>query len=249
MILFTVCYTLSHGPLALAIVLWRNSLVFHSLDKVTSLFIHMYPPLTLFTIRWLLPIDLQREHYPAIVNIGSSLTTTTVVFYTIIFYLLWQLLYYAFIVYGRRDKVARGLRTTSYTWLLADSNGFVSRLMRKLGIGGAGEGINRYKVTFFFLLQFVYMLISILPVCWWYYRYMYVNVVFLCSIFAVSVYNGASFYIDVFSRRYIKSLELLHDCDDPEANDGHSASSCPIRRASRMSASDILHENINKKSS
>lgn len=56
-ILFTVCYTLSHGPLALAIVLWRNSLVFHSkslpieislsfsfslgLDKVTSLFIHM----------------------------------------------------------------------------------------------------------------------------------------------------------------------------------------------------------------
>ena len=57
-ILFTVCYTLSHGPLGLAIVLWRNSLVFHSewkcegqtsvdclpslgLDKVTSLFIHM----------------------------------------------------------------------------------------------------------------------------------------------------------------------------------------------------------------
>jgi hypothetical protein len=29
-ILFTVCYTLSHGPLAFAIVLWRNSLVFHS---------------------------------------------------------------------------------------------------------------------------------------------------------------------------------------------------------------------------
>jgi hypothetical protein len=29
-ILFTVCYTLSHGPLGFAIVLWRNSLVFHS---------------------------------------------------------------------------------------------------------------------------------------------------------------------------------------------------------------------------
>jgi hypothetical protein len=35
-ILFTVCYTLSHGPLALAIVLWRNSLVFHS-----KIFIHI----------------------------------------------------------------------------------------------------------------------------------------------------------------------------------------------------------------
>ena len=61
-ILFIVCYVLSHGPVALAIVLWKNSLVFHSecfaahtfrrcltllalvsgLDKVTSLFIHMY---------------------------------------------------------------------------------------------------------------------------------------------------------------------------------------------------------------
>lgn len=29
-ILFVVCYTLSHGPVGLAIVFWRNSLVFHS---------------------------------------------------------------------------------------------------------------------------------------------------------------------------------------------------------------------------
>lgn len=39
-ILFTVCYTLSHGPLALAIVLWRNSLVFHS--KSISMKISFY---------------------------------------------------------------------------------------------------------------------------------------------------------------------------------------------------------------
>ena len=58
-ILFSVTYTLCHGPLAFAIVLWKNSLVFHSMnsfircsnrglhlsllgfDKTTSLFIHM----------------------------------------------------------------------------------------------------------------------------------------------------------------------------------------------------------------
>lgn len=39
------------GPLASAIITWRNSLVFHSLDKVTSLFIHMYPPVVLTVIR------------------------------------------------------------------------------------------------------------------------------------------------------------------------------------------------------
>lgn len=58
----------------------------------------------------------------------------------------------------------------------------------------------------------------------------YANFVFLCLVFAVSVYNGASFYIgkidhrhscvssfelvaEVFSRQYIKSLELLQEDD------------------------------------
>ena len=127
--------------------------------------------MTLFTIRWLLPDHLQREQYPAIVDIGSSFPVGTAVFYTVIFYLVWQLLYYAFIVHGRREKVAGGQRATSYTWLLADKNGFVSRLIQRFGIGGANDEVNTYKIIFYFLLQFTYMLLSILPVCLWYYRY------------------------------------------------------------------------------
>ena len=40
------------GPLALAIPTWRNSLVFHSLDKITSVFIQALPALLLFCTRW-----------------------------------------------------------------------------------------------------------------------------------------------------------------------------------------------------
>ena len=36
-------YMLSHGPIAVAILAWQNSLVFHSLDKMTSFFIHIMP--------------------------------------------------------------------------------------------------------------------------------------------------------------------------------------------------------------
>ncbi|CAF3656618.1 unnamed protein product [Rotaria socialis] len=217
-ILFSVCYTLTHGPLALAIVLWKNSLVFHSFDKVTSIFIHMYPVLTMFTLRWLLPVDLQIKHYPAIPNIGSTLPMGSSIFYTIGFYLIWQILYCAFIIYGRRKNVASGLRVTSHTWLLADKKGFASQLIQKLGFGGPNDGINRYKIFVYFCLQFLYVLISILPVSLFYYQHMYVNVIFLCSMFTVSVYNGASFYIDVFSRQYIKSVELLHEWDTPDTN-------------------------------
>lgn len=50
--LFVACYCLSHGSLASAVITWRNSLVFHDLDKVTSLYIHMYAPFTFTVIRW-----------------------------------------------------------------------------------------------------------------------------------------------------------------------------------------------------
>jgi hypothetical protein len=34
-----------NGPLLMAVIAWSNSLVFHDIDKITSLWIHIYPPL------------------------------------------------------------------------------------------------------------------------------------------------------------------------------------------------------------
>jgi len=39
------CILSSQGPLLTAIVVWGNSLVFHDIDKLTSVFIHIYPPI------------------------------------------------------------------------------------------------------------------------------------------------------------------------------------------------------------
>lgn len=41
--LFVACYCLSHGSLAMAVPLWRNSLVFHDADKVCQFSPPMYP--------------------------------------------------------------------------------------------------------------------------------------------------------------------------------------------------------------
>ena len=50
--LYSACFSFSMGPLLSAIILWRNSLVPHSNDKMTSLFIHVSPPLAVWGIRW-----------------------------------------------------------------------------------------------------------------------------------------------------------------------------------------------------
>lgn len=52
--LFIACYCLSHGSLASAVITWRNSLVFHDQDKITSLFIHIYAPVAFTVIRYVL---------------------------------------------------------------------------------------------------------------------------------------------------------------------------------------------------
>merc|ERR1712107_743781 len=49
---FKANFALSHGPIAIAILAWQNSMVFHSLDKMTSFYIHIMPPLTCYTQRW-----------------------------------------------------------------------------------------------------------------------------------------------------------------------------------------------------
>ena len=45
---YTIHSSLSHGPIAIAILAWQNSMVFHSLDKMTSFYIHIMPPLTCY---------------------------------------------------------------------------------------------------------------------------------------------------------------------------------------------------------
>ena len=48
---FKVNYVLCMGCLMIAIVTWQNSLVFHSIDKLTSIFLHVFPPLTMHLYR------------------------------------------------------------------------------------------------------------------------------------------------------------------------------------------------------
>ncbi len=49
---FHANFALSFGPLCFAIILWHNSLVFHSIDKLTSFFLHAFPPMLYHLIRW-----------------------------------------------------------------------------------------------------------------------------------------------------------------------------------------------------
>jgi len=84
--LFKVYFGLCNGPLLTAVVAWRNKLVFHDLDKITSLFIHVFPGLLTYTIRWHTDLYIN--------NIEDDLKIWPFeIGYMILFYILWQALY------------------------------------------------------------------------------------------------------------------------------------------------------------
>ena len=58
------------------------------------------------------------------------------------------------------------------------------------------------------LIQYTYAVATMLPCPLWFW-YKYMSAFFLISVFCWSVYNGATYYIDVFGNRFQKELEAL----------------------------------------
>lgn len=51
-LLFRVFFVYANGPFGLAIPAFKNSMIFHKLDNLTSIAIHLIPLLTSWNLRW-----------------------------------------------------------------------------------------------------------------------------------------------------------------------------------------------------
>lgn len=196
--LFVACYCLSHGSLASAVITWRNSLVFHDSDKVTSLFVHIYAPFAFTVIRHFYPNA--QERFPALaqlphLNPGHALLLSGVI------YLSWQLLYWKFVLIDRKTKISSGQRTTSFSWLLNDKRGKIGQLLSRI--------TPERRTPCFMIGQFVYSILTELPAIYVLYDSPRWSGTFLIIIFAVSVWNGGGYYIEVFGRKFERELEAL----------------------------------------
>ncbi|KAM0302655.1 hypothetical protein HYE67_009733 [Fusarium culmorum] len=206
--LFTASYCLAFGNNAVAIIMWRNSLVFHSFDKVTSLFIHIMPCATLHCIVHLFSPEKQKEQFPAIWTIKNSppgsptayANVVSMLAWSTLPYIFWQLMYYFFITVRRRDKIAAG-RPTSFTWLKKSyANTWLGKFVLRQP--------ERLQEATFMLIQYSYALLTMLPCPLWFLS-RWASATFLMVVFTWSIYNGATYYIDVFGVRFQKELEAM----------------------------------------
>lgn len=205
--MFISTYCLAYGNNAVAIAMWRNSLVFHSLDKVTSLFIHVMPPVTLHCLVHLTPADFLKQRFPAVYSIKYSEPTSPehytlldMLVWATVPYVVWQLSYHFLITVRKRDKIAAG-RPTSFTWL--------RKSYAKTWIGKTVLGLpETLQEPAFMLIQYSYALLTILPCPVWFWS-RWSSSAFLMTVFSWSVWNGANYYMDIFGKRFQKELEQM----------------------------------------
>ena len=179
-------------------VVWRNSLVYHDFDRMTSIYIHILPAMLSFCVRW---HGLSEE---------NAVGLKTQDFFNASFvYLFWQFLYYCKTEVMDKPFLDKNPEVvTSLRWLATDKkNGMarmVLRLCRRLRIFGPTEDYNpsEFKTLLVFMgAQFVYTVVTMLPATF-IYSSKKIQLAFITFIFTCVVYNGASYYIEVFSKRY-----------------------------------------------
>jgi len=225
-------FIFANGPLMCATLAWRNSLVFHSVDKMTSIFIHVLPAFLTFLVRWYPDArgtmcfgGSSRESWTLAMTHSEaeslsarmwgwtdpcpSLNLRAAVLVAIGVYLFWQLLQ-VFITEILLAGLLAQDRTleTSIRWLCRDHRNFMHQLCknvcRKTHIFGPTETFDSetWKSKFiFWIAQFVYTILTLLPALVAYHCYT-LHVMFICYVMFMIIWNGASFYIDVFSTRY-----------------------------------------------
>jgi hypothetical protein len=211
--LFVACYTLSHGSLASAVITWRNSLVFHDSDKVTSLFVHIYAPFTFTVIRHFYPNAESR--FPALAEL-PHLAPMKALFLSGLIYMIWQMLYWKFVLVDRRAKIQSGQRTTSFSFLLNDKRSVIGRSLSSVP--------EQFREAAFMAGQLVYAVLTELPAVYLLYDSSLWSGTFLIVIFGVSVWNGGGYYIEVFGRKFERELEALRkELAESTARSGRSS--------------------------
>lgn len=99
-VLFQVLFGLANGPLAWSVLAFKNSLIFHNREQMTSAFIHMSPMIWTYGLRW----NPSLEHSVDSGEFQSDLTRFLRPVLTL--YLPWIIGYYfiVFVILGPRAK-------------------------------------------------------------------------------------------------------------------------------------------------
>jgi hypothetical protein len=194
--LFHALFVITNGPIAGAIILWKNALVFHDWDKVTSMVVHMWPALVTYCVRWYPPLNSPVEQDGASLVLPFSAYITN----PVIIYSYWQVgyLFKTMLLDYKKLKNDKNIMT-SLRWLTKRSPHPLYKYVKR----------NGYKIrggTLVVGTQFLYTYVMIYLA-----SFLYSNKTAHCLwlgfVFLWAIWSGSTYYFQVFARVYMQRLE------------------------------------------
>lgn len=185
-------------------------MIFHKLDNLTSIAIHLIPLLTSWNLRWttiayeqalnendryFVSIDEQREHF----NLSYF---TKMFFIPLGLYLLWAFLYYMKVFVISKKKIQQKNYETMYIYYHNQPG--ARRILEKFGQSFAPIVFMCFHIVFFIISSGFavaafsnFYLHTLLTIIWT----------------TLSIWNGANFYMEYFSRKYESNLKMLEQLE------------------------------------
>lgn len=202
---FMVCFSFAEGPLAWALIVWRCSLVFSSVDKIVSVLIHLLPGIVFFTIRWWNPTTFEAMHPEGTVRRaswpyveGQSYLWTWLFVVPLVAYTLWQILYFLIVNVLRRQRLLRDPEVmTSYRELSKKAQKANNVWWRLSGLLGDQNRMFMY-IGFQALFTVATMALTV-PIFLSY----EMHLIFQLLKVSASVWNGGSFLLEVMPKQVI----------------------------------------------
>jgi hypothetical protein len=217
---YRAAFICSVGPLPLAILVWRISLVFHEYEKVTSVLVHILPMMLCYAMRWGHIHGDPRTGCLSAEERAVADDTLRITDFVIAGagYLFWQTLYYVKTEVVDRHLLDKDLSIqTSLRMLSTDrKNDFAAAVLaacRRIGIMKNDEFFDPTTAktkAIFISTQFIYTILTFCVAPFVYYSRIF-HLVFIGFIFWVSTYNGAQYYIEIFSKRYQQQFKDSED--------------------------------------
>ncbi|KAG0676069.1 hypothetical protein C6P40_000517 [Pichia californica] len=197
--LFVTCCSFSWGTLSFAVITWKNKLVFHSIEKITSTFIHVLPGVIMYVITHQLSYDYKLSRFSGSVKLHQW-DIMYGILNTSLLYFIWQLSYHYFITIRKAEKIRKG-KVTSFEYL--------RKAFAKKPIGKFVNSLPEpFPVVAFTIIQYFYQLIT-MSLCPLLYSYKHFCSIFVSFIFLCATYNGATYYVDFYGKKFQKEVYKL----------------------------------------
>ena len=192
------------GLLLLSIPVFRNSVVLHKLDAMTTTYLHVSPVLTIWSIRWYANADVPAADNPRGCggmpnsNFATAGGMDVVQWWpAIAMYLLWKLLYVLKINVLSREKIEKRNYMTLFKYMAFD-----------MGIKDQLPAVLQPHAELVFLAGHAVLFFAGLPfMCLGFYA----QTLLILAGVVWAVANGARFYIDYYWRIYDKNLALYSE--------------------------------------